>query len=435
MSLGRDELLDAGRTFLGHPRLVTAITSVSIGVAALAFPIRQLSGWAGLVAIVATLVLLAGASIVARWTSIEWRGLLPISLIVFIGWTGLTLIWSQYTWATLWALAYLGAFTLLGFYVALLRDTIQIVRAFGDVLRLFLGVSIALEIISGVLIDTPIDLFDISGNLASLGPIQGLAGTRNQLGIYAVIALITFGTEYRTRSVPRGLAIGSLGAAGVALLLTRSPVAIGALAVVCLAGAALYGLRRVAPERRRYWQIALLITATIGAVLAWAFRSTIVTLLNAGGELSYRLEVWYQAWGLIGLHPLEGWGWIGTWRTDIPPFSLFAGISNRTETSASNAFVDVWLQLGLVGLAIFLVLVGLAFTRSWLLASRRKSVVFAWPALVLVALVTTALAESSILVEFGWLTFVVCAVKASEQLSWRQAFQRLDEREPEPDQA
>jgi hypothetical protein len=79
--------------------------------------------------------------------------------------------------------------------------------------------------------------------------------------------------------------------------------------------------------------------------------------------------------------------------------------------------------------------VGLAFTRSWLLASRRKSVVFAWPALVLVALVTTALAESSILVEFGWLTFVVCAVKASEQLSWRQAFQRLDEREPEPDQA
>ena len=249
MSLGRDELLDAGRTFLGHPRLVTAITSVSIGVAALAFPIRQLSGWAGLIAIVATLVVLAGASIVARWTSIEWRGLLPISLIVFIGWTGLTLIWSQYTWASLWALAYLGAFTLLGFYVALLRDTIQIVRAFGDVLRLFLGVSIALEIISGVLIDTPIDLFDISGNLASLGPIQGLAGTRNQLGIYAVIALITFGTEYRTRSVPRGLAIGSIVAAAIALLLTRSPVAIGALAVVCLAGAALYGLRRVAPER------------------------------------------------------------------------------------------------------------------------------------------------------------------------------------------
>lgn len=431
MSLSRDQVLAAGRAFLGHPRFVTALTSVAVGVAVFAFPIRQLSGWGGLVGVLSVLAVLAGASIIARWRTIEWRGLLPVSLLVFLGWAILTLLWSQYQWATLWALIYLAAFTLLGLYVALLRDTIQIVRAFGDVLRLALGISIALEIIAGLLLDTPIRLLGILGHLDILGPIQGIAGTRNQLGVLAVIALITFGTEFRTRSVPRGLAIGSLVGAAIALLLTRSPVAIGAFLVVGLAAAALYGLRRVAPERRRYWQFALLGAATIGAVFAWLFRSAIITLLNASGELTYRLDVWYQAWGLIGLHPLEGWGWIGRWRTDLPPFSLFAGLSERSETTASNAFVDVWLQLGLVGLVIFLILVGLAFTRSWLLASRRRSIVFAWPALVLVALVTTALAESSMLVEFGWLTFVVCAVKASEQLSWRQAFQRLDERDPE----
>jgi len=67
-------------------------------------------------------------------------------------------------------------------------------------------------------------------------------------------------------------------------------------------------------------------------------------------------------------------------------------------------------------------LAGLAFVRSWLLASRRRSFVFTWPALILVTLVTTALAESTILIELGWLTLVVCTVKAAEQLSWRQAF-------------
>ncbi len=430
--MSRDDVIAEATAFLGHTRFVAALTAVSISLALLAFPVRQLIGDAGLVAAVAMLTLLAALSVLARRGSIDWRGLLPVSLIVFLGWAGLTVLWSQYQWATLGSLTSLAAFTMLGLYVALLRDTIQVVRAFGDALRVMLVLSIALEILSGVLIDTPLTFLGIEGNLAELGPIQGLAGTRNQFGIIAVIALITFGTEYRTRSVGRGLAIGSLVAAALALLLTRSPVAIGALVVVLVAGAALYGLRRVPSGRRRYAQFALLGVTVVVLVIAWSSRNAIIQLLNAGGELSYRLSVWRQTWGLIALHPLEGWGWIGSWRTDLPPYSLFSAISTRVETSASNAYLDVWLQLGLVGFVIFLGLVGLAFTRSWLLASSRRSVVFAWPALVLVALVTTALAESWMLVEFGWLTFVVCAVKAADELSWRQAFRRLTDDDDEP---
>jgi hypothetical protein len=66
-------------------------------------------------------------------------------------------------------------------------------------------------------------------------------------------------------------------------------------------------------------------------------------------------------------------------------------------------------------------MLGLAFIRSWLLASRQRSFVYAWPALMLVVLIVASLAESMILVEFGWLTFVVCCVKAARELSWRRA--------------
>ncbi|HQG71024.1 MAG TPA: exopolysaccharide production protein, partial [Rhodoglobus sp.] len=81
-------------------------------------------------------------------------------------------------------------------------------------------------------------------------------------------------------------------------------------------------------------------------------------------------------------------------------------------------------QLGLIGLLLFLGLVVLTFTRSWLLAGQRRSLIFAWPALVLVALLSASLAESSLLVEYGWMTFVVCSVKAARELSWRRAFAR-----------
>jgi O-antigen ligase len=94
-----------------------------------------------------------------------------------------------------------------------------------------------------------------------------------------------------------------------------------------------------------------------------------------------------------------------------------------------NAYLDVWFQLGFVGFAIFVVFLGLALVRSWLLASRRRSVVFAWPSLVVIALVIGALAESSLLVEFGWLTLVACCVKASRELSWRRALESMTTRE------
>ena len=99
-------------------------------------------------------------------------------------------------------------------------------------------------------------------------------------------------------------------------------------------------------------------------------------------------------------------------------------------SSALNAFLDVWLQLGFIGVVIFTGMVGLAFSRSWLLAGARRSVVFAWPAAALVALIIVSLAESSILSDFGWMTFVICCTKASQELSWRNALRRPLVQEP-----
>ena len=418
---------------LGSPRFSAVLTTASIGVAVGGYAVRQTIGWAGLLAIIATLVVLCLLSIAAQWKEIGWRALLPISLLVFVGWAGLSILWSEYQWATLGGLAYFAAFTVLAVYVALVRDTIQIVRAFGDVLRFVLVVSIAIEIFSGLLIDSPIDFLAISASLDTGGPIQGLLGTRNQLGIVAVIALVTFGTELRTRSVSRQLAVGSLVLAAVMLFFTRSPIAWGILLLVLVAGAVLYGLRRVPSGQRRYWQVATLVVALGIAAVAWGLRGPIVAAFNAGGELNYRLNVWQRVWDLVPVHGLEGWGWIGIWRTEVPPFLLFDTFSPRVPTSSLNAYLDVWFQLGLVGVVIFVGLLGLTFVRSWLLASRRRSVVFAWPALVLVVLLVSGLSESSILIEFGWLAFVVCSVKAARELSWRNAFDAAKTDEPLPD--
>jgi O-antigen ligase len=362
-------------------------------------------------------------ALVAQWREIGWSGLLPISLIAFVGWAGVSFFWSHYHWSSLAGLSYLLAFTLLGIFIALARDTIQIVRTFGNVLRFALATSLALEIFSGILVNRPIHILGINGRIAYLGPIQGLFITRDQLGLVCVIALITFGTELRTRSIGRGWGIASVILGSIMLLLTRAPLAFGAMLVVGSAAGVLYLLRRASPNSRRFWQFGALAAAAAIAIAGWIYRGPIVMAFNAGGDLNYRLSVWQQVFSLTQSEVLQGWGWIGAWQTQVTPFALIQGSSTRPAESALNAYLDVWFQLGVIGFVIFLGFLGLAFTRSWLLASRRRSVVFTWPALVLVALIIGALAESMILIEFGWMTLVVCSVKASRELSWRSALE------------
>jgi hypothetical protein len=53
------------------------------------------------------------------------------------------------------------------------------------------------------------------------------------------------------------------------------------------------------------------------------------------------------------------------------------------------------------------------------LASNKRTLVYAWAPLVLVVQVVTSLAESTVLVEAGWLLLLICALAAAQGKSWR----------------
>lgn len=414
---------------LASPRFATSLTLAILGVAFGVHFLRSVMGWAGLVAVLIGLVVLASFSLGARRAGIDWHGLLPVSILVFVGWSALSMTWSGYTLHTVAGVGYQLAFAFLAVYIALARDTIQIVRATGDVLRLLLGVSLALEVFSGVLIDLPIPFLGVQGHLARFGPIQGIFGSRNVLGLIALIAVITFVVELRSRSLRRGPAIASIWLAAICLLLAGSPVIVLAAVFVGVASLALYALRRSPPEGRWKLQLGILGATLVAGMAGWFARAQVIELLNAGSEFGVRYSLWREMLRLTTLHPLEGWGWVGYWPNDVTPYGWLDFVTGRDQSSGLNAFVDVYFQLGLVGLLAFIALVGLAFVRSWLLASNKRTLVHVWPALLLVALLVNSAAESTILVEFGWLLLLVCVVKASQGMSWRSALRR---HEPHP---
>ena len=413
--------------FFGSTRFTRALTLTIIATAFLSFLIRSTLGWPGPIGIVSALVLFAAISFIGRWRELDWHGLLPISLLVFLAWSVITLLWSKYLPSTLNGLAYLLAYAFLGIYVAVVRDLIQIVRAIGDVLRVVLTASLVLEVVSGVLLDVPIRFLGITGSLASAGPIQGVLGTRNMVGFVGLIAIVTFAIELATRSIRRGTGIYSVVIAGLAIVLSGSPVTVGVTIVTAVAAVILLALRRAAPETRRGWHFVLLAVSLLALFSAFLLRGRILEILSTRREFTYRLEIWRELWRLITLNPLEGWGWAGYWRPNVSPFFALDVIGNRAHTSALNAFIDVYFQTGLIGFVIFVGFVGLAFGRAWVLAASKKSIVYLWLALIVVVLVATAMAESAILVEYGWLLLVICSVKAARDLSWRGRLRRADD--------
>ncbi|WP_165065946.1 O-antigen ligase family protein [Marisediminicola senii] len=414
----RPQLVVSAVSVLRSPAFAQALTLTAIGMLFLSHTVRGVMGWPALIAGLVVLVLLAAASITLRRGDTEWRGLLPISLLVFLGWSGVSILFTEYQWAALGSVLYQFCVAFLAVYIALTRDLIQIVRAFGDVLRVVLAASLVIEVIAGILLDTPVRFLNIAGALDVGGPIQGLLGTRNQLGLVAVMALVTFVVELLSRSVPTPVAVGSIALASLAILFTQSPVTYGVLLVTSVAAGALVLLRRVDATARRAGQVVLLVATVIALLGLLAGRGRVVALLNAGSEFEVRYGLWQRILSLTPQNTLEGFGWIGWWRRELPPYIALDSPFVPRET-ALNAYIDVLLQLGLVGLCAFIALMGLAFVRSWLLAANKRSIVYLWLALMLTVLVSISFAESSVLVEFGWLTLVICAIKASQDLSWR----------------
>jgi exopolysaccharide production protein ExoQ len=271
-----------------------------------------------------------------------------------------------------------------------------------------------------VLLDMPFSFIGVHGDIARLGPIQGIFGTRNLLGFVAVLALITFLIEYRTQSVPPGVSIASVVLAGGLATLSDSPTVLVLAVGVGAAVGALALVRHTPLERRTLLQWALGGLVLVALIVGYAARHPIIAFLGAGSDFSMRVRLWTLIIDYVRVSPVQGWGWFGPWDPNEFPFSLINYRLDANHATALNAYFDILLQLGWLGLILFVAFAGVALLRSWLDASERRSVIYAWTPLMLVALLVDSMFESFTLSGLGWLLLVILAVRAGHSRGWRE---------------
>ena len=368
-----------------------------------------------------------------------WRiSTLPYPLLAFLLLAILSLTWSQYRLGT-----FLGILTTIGTIIAGLTLAViytrdELLRALGVALRVILGLSLAFELFVSLVVRAPVLplwvsypqyaedeipklLFWSRNELLEGGKIQGIVGNSSLLGFVALLAVIVFAIQFAAHSVSRRWSGFWLVLAVVTVYLTRSATITVALAALAITVLAVLILRTLTTSRARSLFYTGMVAIGVAAVFAViAFSSTLLAALGKSDDLTGRTGIW-EAVIQFGSHqPVFGSGWISYWIPWMPPFDTLASAAGVQQLHAHNAWLDVWMQLGYVGLAVFLLLVLGTLVRTWSLAVDRPqfgagqpgrfSATTLLPLLVMVALIVQSLAESRLLIEYGLMFLVLWAV-------------------------
>lgn len=402
---------------------------------------RNLLGWWGFGAIALLVLIGAVVLVVVERPRFTWRRV-PKSTFAFVGIATISIAWSFYPGASAIGTAVLVATTFAAVAIALSVPWPRLSRSLGTAIKWILGLSLAFELWVSIFIRTPmlpnfVDYGDGKIPLAFYwsrnllfegGPIQGIVASRNILGMIALLGLILFAVALATRTMRRGTAITWLTIAALVFVLTRSATVILVAFVVFIALTFALWARRRGPDRRRavYWGAGATVAASVALLtLGW---NTMLALFGKGSDLTGRLDIWNAVASMASERPVFGWGWVGYWAPWVEPFDDLAVRKGVVYLQAHNAWLDVWMQIGIIGLIAFASIVIGSLWRSWFIAVDRPhtdsggpidySAAALTPLLLLVALLAQSLAESRILVEGGWALLIIVAW-ATKQRQWR----------------
>ncbi|MFK4853253.1 O-antigen ligase family protein [Microbacterium sp. ZW T6_19] len=365
------------------------------------------------------------------WRRLPWSA---------VGYTALALVsvaWSQWREATLITWFLLGAVTVTALFIAQVLTWREIVRALASAFKWILGLSLALELwVSLVLqhallpnfLDLPPGKIDpqwywVRDNLFDGGRLQGIVGNANLLGFISLFAIITFGVLYAARVRWRTtLALWTLLAVFFLFRAASATAYVCAAAAVVVLVVALLMRRAATPgARTRIYTVAIGGALVVGAA-AWFLREPLLGLIGRSADLTGRSnKIWASVIERWHHHPLFGNGFSSPWLPSDPAFAKWIKDHGIPVFHAHNMWLDVLMQLGVLGA----ILIAIAFLsllwRSWFFAvdrprwdltsHRSYSPLTLLPSLFTVVLLVQGLTESTPIMLWGWMLLILLSFK------------------------
>lgn len=385
--------------------------------------------WYGWGAIVAVFLTMTVVELIRR--RVDPR-VLPLPLLLFLLFAALSMIWSAYPTSTAMGVGLSVITVAFGLLVGTLLTWPEVLGAISLASRFVIGLSLLFETLVSVAIRKPVLPLWIAycdpgaikpacywsrDLLLEGGRIQGIVGNANILAMAALVGLVAFAVRFAARDGSR-VWNGVWAALALATIaLTRSSTVLVATAGVVLAAAFLVFARRFRERGAVPVHLTGLGVLALGAVVVVVARAPLLDLIGKSPDLTNRGKIWSTVIDLWLQRPVAGWGWVSYWPNWEPFFADLIVIKGISYYQAHDAWLDLLMQVGVIGAVLFALFVLLALGRSWRRALHAEPggegldwpVVAAAPLLV-VAVLIQSLAESRLLIEVGFLLPVLVAV-------------------------
>jgi O-antigen ligase len=255
------------------------------------------------------------------------------------------------------------------------------------------------------------------------GAVKGLFVHRNILSFVSVAAAITFFVSRKARS-RKALVYLDLLVAVYCLYAAKSSSAVVVIGVVVLLWLGMGLARKFNGATRMLVSLFIASSAAGGVILALTALPELFGGLGRDTTLTGRTIIWEAVTAEVQHQPLLGGGWMGVWHRGLAISYRIWSVTGFEVYHAHNGYLDMLLQLGVLGLALLSGI--LLFCCMWgaRLAIRSNSPITMWPISSAVALGIANITESEF-TTFGGLLILLLAYFYSRGRQERKPGTRL----------
>lgn len=245
------------------------------------------------------------------------------------------------------------------------------------------------------------------------GRWSGIFPQKNALGRMALLALPALLAA--ARGAPRFRWPFYATAAAFAALLVGSEsrtMWLGTVGSLCLA--AVYVMFRGRRTLRGVAYLGLLIGVGVTIAIATINLRFFTDLVDKDITFTGRIPLWQALWPVATAEPLLGYGYRAAFDGFFSPVHEVWVATNWEPGHAHNELLNLWLQIGLVGVAFYVVMFLRALARGVRTVAALPGAIGLWPLTFLTTALLTSITEAGMTVTLaGWMMFVVAALSAS----------------------
>ncbi len=311
-----------------------------------------------------------------RWKRLVYVATRDIPLLLLFGMVAISVFWSANPQNTLIQYKSVLRAMLLGAYLAARYDIKEQMRIFSWVL----GITTLLSLVRSLALPG-------YGTVMSTGAWRGIFAYKNHLAIYMVLAAMLFLLAVLNNSRQRWIALTGFGLASTLVFLSQGKTSYIIFAIsLCL-----FPLHKLLKQHYKLRVIVLITTLLLSGIAIVLILSNLETVLVdiLGKDLTFngRMQLWTLSIEQALKRPWLGYGYGGFQGSDdsfvILKFTWLGGnhiLENleKSDVNVHSSYILLLLQLGFVGLFLYLLNLFFTFTRIIYLWMSTASIESLW---------------------------------------------------------